>query len=400
MSMHTTRAQLTHITIRAVLCFTLLLSFASVTRADVAPPEMPPGSAVGPDDESPIQTQVQMRSERVVMDVVRVNPTDYASFAFNVAMANVTGTFTLRNLGTADETMQVRFPLRDPYGEGLGTYLYPDVLSFTVSVDGVAVPTKVIVTANPQEYTGSDTNIRWAAWDTTFPVGADVVISVSYVIFPTGYVPLAKFAYVLSTGAGWRGPIGRGEVVLRLPYPANTDNVIFKPSWSLGQARTTRGARFAGNEVRWSFRNLEPTKENDIIAVILAPNIWQGILDARAASRRSPRDADVWFALAQAYRRAVSYKYVAEGGERFIRQSEQAMQRAVNLRPDDAALHIELADLLFYFHWNEIDEQPDSAMARRIRRELETALKLDPGNERALGLLNQLLPSRPPAPQG
>jgi hypothetical protein len=64
----------------------------------------------------------------------------------------------------------------------------------------------------------------------TFPVTHQVVISVSYGISPTGYLPDAVFAYVLATGARWRGPIGKADISMRLPYPATSENVALDKS--------------------------------------------------------------------------------------------------------------------------------------------------------------------------
>src|SRR2546428_12670213 len=95
-------------------CASLLaLALARTALADIAPPEQPPGSNISPGG----QTQVRMAAERVVLDV---RPREFSGtepyLAGQLAEAQVSGDFTMHNLGAADEQMQVRFPLGDPSG--------------------------------------------------------------------------------------------------------------------------------------------------------------------------------------------------------------------------------------------------------------------------------------------
>jgi hypothetical protein len=347
--------------------------------ADAAPPEMPPGSAIGAGS----QTQVEMRSERVLIEVMtRTMTAEDFGIVSDAAWAQVSAQFFMRNSGQAGERMQVRFPLADPYGLGAFYEGYPEVVGFEVWVDGAPKSTTVITSANPLGE--SWPALRWAAWDTAFPAGQDVVISATYRISPTGYFPEARFAYVLSTGAGWKGSIGKADMIVRLPYKATSENVI------LEKGKTTPKSKLSGNEIRWQFVNLEPAQENDLIATILSPNIWQGIVDARAAVKQAPRDAQLWLALGEAYFRAIPMKYVPTGGEQYVKLSQQAMQKAVALAPKSAEAHVAYAELLLNLYRFEVEDHPQGATARKIIREAETALKLDPGNQKAQDILNEM----------
>src|SRR5687767_2067027 len=190
------------------LLFIALLAigiFAATTvHADIAPPEQPPGSNISPGSDT--QTQVAMASERVVIEV---QPAPNS----NLAIGKVTADFNLRNTGPAPETMQVRFPLADPSGMGDRSGTFPEVVGFAASVGGNPLSTTVITTPNPQ---GDGDPVRWAAFDVTFPPAQDLAINVTYSITSTGYPPSARFAYVLETGAGWNGPIGSADVIVRL----------------------------------------------------------------------------------------------------------------------------------------------------------------------------------------
>src|SRR5207249_10117868 len=98
--------------------------------------------------------------------------------------------------------------------------------NFNATVGGQPVATTVISTTNPQG--GDAPPIPWAAFDVTFPTGQDLHLGMTYTITPTGYLPEARFAYVLETGAGWRDTIGSADIVVRLPYAASDENVILE----------------------------------------------------------------------------------------------------------------------------------------------------------------------------
>ncbi|HRQ24933.1 MAG TPA: hypothetical protein PLF42_16015, partial [Anaerolineales bacterium] len=85
------------------LCLSLLftLSHSPAVRADIAPPEMPPGVTLLPGEES---TQVRMVAETVTL-TISADPSDAQK-----AVAETVAVFTMRNLGASEERMQVRFP--------------------------------------------------------------------------------------------------------------------------------------------------------------------------------------------------------------------------------------------------------------------------------------------------
>src|SRR4051812_16947657 len=91
-----------HISRFTILCI-VAVALSTTAWADVAPPMQPPGSNISPGGA----TQVVMSAERVVIEVQPSGDT---------AKGRVTADFTMHNSGSADEQMQVRFPLGDPSG--------------------------------------------------------------------------------------------------------------------------------------------------------------------------------------------------------------------------------------------------------------------------------------------
>lgn len=342
-----------------------------VARADVAPPEQAPGSNIEPGQ----QTRVQMAAESVLIEVLNVKGKGVSA----LPLAAVTARFTMRNAGDADETMTVRFPISDPSGMGDGYGEQPEIDNITVKVNGKLVPTHVITTPSPAGE--KDPPIKWAAFDVTFPKGRDTKIEVGYILQSTGYMPYGAFKYILETGAGWDGPIGEGEITVKLPYPATEENVVLHES--------STGGTIKDGAVTWRFTDLEPTRDDNFHATVLAPSVWQAIVKAREAVERNPKDAEAWLKLARAYRQAIFVKYGPQTGANFVPQIEDAYKQAQQADPTSAQAHAELAQALIDLSGPIFNEFPKD-LAEKVLAELQAALKLDPRNATAVKLAGEL----------
>jgi len=87
--------------IALVIALWLIFSSTVPARADVAPPAYPPGFNPAPGSE---QTQVRMESETVRMDIHEESSGD------GMGTADVQALFNMKNLGSVDERLAVRFP--------------------------------------------------------------------------------------------------------------------------------------------------------------------------------------------------------------------------------------------------------------------------------------------------
>ena len=262
----------------------ILFAFPSSALADVAPPINPPGSNLEPGSET---TQVRMVAETVQIDV---RTTDTQS----LGTARVTADFTMRNLGSQSESMAVRFPISASDGRSE----YPEITNLAIKVNGKQVSFR---RANYPDirYYNQDQDVPWAEFDVTFPVGQDVPIQVAYTLNGSGYMPFTAFYYILETGAGWKDTIGSADVILRLPYPASTQNVIM--DLQIGWAETTSGGVFNGNEVRWHFDNFEPGPDGPVQNMefaLVAPVNWRTVLKERDNVAKNPNDSEAWGRLA------------------------------------------------------------------------------------------------------
>lgn len=377
-----------------IAALTLLLSLFTFqpARADIAPPEAPPGSTLLPGNET---TQVSMAAETVTLDV-SFDPADPRR-----AIARTTASFTMRNLGTQAETLQVRFPLRFML---YPDERYPEINDLRVRVNGRAATTRreIIVFTHIREQWSEETEIPWSVFEASFPPGKDVTIEVSYSVHGFGYYPWQAFRYILETGAGWKGNIGSADIIVRLPYEANRHNVWLDAA--TGFSTTSRGAQFGGNEVRWHFEDLEPTFEDNIEVSLVTPSLWQKVLTEKANVERKPKDGEAWGRLGKAYkemaREGKGYPREDAVGEELFALSKGAYERCLELLPEDSLWHTGYADLLWsrYYFINHFSggADPESLLPGALSH-LQTALELDPNNQLARDLLDNISYAMPEA---
>ena len=305
------------------------------------------------------------------------------------ARALTTADFVMRNLGSADENIQVRFPLT--FGEALfsqGTY--PEINDFKVQVDGTPVNTARITTDDPN----SGTKIPWASFTVKFPVGKDVRISASYTAQGFGYDPILSFRYILETGAGWKSTIGSGDIIVRLPYPASQQNILSDTGSGFAQAAGVPS--FTGNEARWHFENLEPTSNENFEVRMISPAYWNKILAARQNTEKSPLDGEAWGQLGKAIKEAIRNPKgdlrEDEGGQQLFLEASQAYDKSVSILPKDSQWHYGYADLLWSHYQFGVyyKGSQNYTEVTRLAVEIQTALKLNPGYQEAKDLASMV----------
>jgi hypothetical protein len=343
-----------------------MLSVPSVAHADVAPPSHPPGANPGPETEG---TQVRMLAETVTIDVLAGAP------ANSLGKAKVTADFTMRNLGSSAEKMGVRFPISSDNGFGE----FPEIKDLQIFMDNRSVATRRISEVDP---VWGGEPVPWSEFDVNFPPNVDVNIRVTYTLEGTGEYPYVAFAYIFHTGAGWQGTIGSADLIVRLPYEANTYNVIFDDE--IGWSTTTSGGVINGREVRWHFEDFEPEQSNDFHLSLVMPAAWKKVLDEQANLQKNPNDGEAWGRLGKVYKEIQLYRRgyrLDAGGAELYQLAIAAYEKAVTLKPDDALWHAGFADLLavhaYYESFNSTEATPDKL---RAMQEINRALQLAPND--------------------
>jgi len=353
----------------------ILLAVPSTVLADVAPPANPPGSNLQPGSET---TQVRMVAEIVQIDV-RADD--------SLGTARVTADFTMRNLGNQSESMAARFPISANDGRGN----YPEITDLAIKVNGKQVPYQ---RANYPDIRYQDQDVPWAEFNITFPVGQDVPVQVAYNLNGSGYMPYTAFYYILETGAGWKDTIGSADIILRLPYPAGTQNVIM--NIGIGWAETPSGGMINGNEVRWRFDNFEPGPDGPVQNMefaLVAPVSWQNIIKARDHVTKNPNDSEAWGQLAKTYKEIffMGKGYRTDtGGAELYQSSIAAYEKCLALNPEDAQWHAGFADLLASrSYWDRWMSGP-TADTYRAFNEIRTALQLAPNDPKVLEIADMI----------
>ncbi len=364
-------------------------------QADIAPPKMPPGTTLLPGQE---QTQVRMMAETVTL---AVSP-DPAHPEGSIAQTDAV--FTMRNLGSVQESLAVRFPLSFFDGSSDGRDAFPEIPSITASVDGKRVPTKRQMQPpfEPSQYGSPRPEIPWSVFEVSFPPAEDVTIEVTYTVNGYGYYPQAIFDYVLETGAAWNGPIGSADIIVSLPYEASQSNVLLHESnrWSA----STAGGVVSGTQVRWHYSDLEPTPADDFEVILVTPSLWESILKDQQAVKQNPKDGETWGMLAKGYKQAAllpkGWTRDDPGGQDLLSLSQNAYETCLSLLPKDPLWHYGYAELLwlrYYYEFYSSRRADTEGLLPRALAELRTTLALDPGNTQAKDLLQWISGSVPGA---
>lgn len=369
---------------------------ASSVRADAAPPEAPPGTTLLPGESI---TQVRMVAETVTLTISK-NPSNLN------AIAKTEAVFTMRNLGTVEEKMAVRFPLSFFNGNSDGYGGFPEIPAITAKVNGKSVPTRrEIQPFTTSEYSFPERDeIPWAVFDVTFPPNQDVILEVVYNVDGFGYYPYEAFKYILETGAGWNGTIGSAEIIVRLPYEVNEQNLDLNGEAGHGVS-TPDGVR-SGNEIRWSFTDLEPTYLDNIQIVVVTPALWEKVLQEEANVEKNPNDGEAWGRLAKAYKEVTmmpkGYLREDRAGFDLYELSKAAYEKCLSLLPNDPLWHYGYADLLWAHYQYGIyfsGETDTENILGKTLTALQISLALDPDNQLAKDLLLEISYQVPQAVQ-
>lgn len=371
--------------------FSILILFAlflpsRAVRADVAPPEAPPGTTLLPGEAT---TQVRMVAETVTLTISE-DPADAEN-----AIAKTEAIFTMRNLGAAEEKMAVRFPLSFFNGNSDGFGNFPEIKQIAVKINGQSVLTRREIQPffnSEMSYHERD-ELPWAVFDVTFPPNQDVTIEVAYDVYGYGYYPYEAFSYILETGAGWNGTIGSAEIIVRLPYEVSEKNLDLASQAGYGE--TSPNGVLSGNEIRWLFKDLEPTYQDNVHIVAVTPSLWKKILSEKSNVEKNPKDGEAWGRLAKAYKEVIlmpkGWLRNDDAGRELFSLSKDAYERCLALLPDDPLWHYGYADLLwahYYFDLYSPGQVDTEGVLPAALNSLQTALALDPNLQEAKDLLN------------
>jgi hypothetical protein len=293
----------------------------------------------------------------------------------------------MRNLGSQDERMAVRFPISASNGRAE----YPELTHLVIKVNGHRVASRRATYPDPRD---ARQDVSWSEFDVTFPSRTDVKVEVMYDLKGSGYAPYTAYYYVLGTGAGWKDTIGSADIILRLPYPANVDNVVLDTQ--IGWAQTTAGGMFQEHGMVWHFENFEPGPQgvvDNMEFTLVSPAAWQVVLKERANVAMADGDGEAWGRLARAYKAIFflnkGYRTDA-GGDELYTLSRQAYEECLRLLSADAQWHAGLADLLASRSYWDFSGHGATRDTVRALDEIRTALKLAPNDTKVRQIAQQI----------
>jgi hypothetical protein len=308
--------------------------------------------------------------------IVELNPDaygfPYAPWApvWYPAVAEVTADFNMANPTGEDVSMTVWFPLASAL-ETVEWELNPDeivprIVEFRVGVNGQEVDVTESDWPNPR---GEDRpRLPWASFPVTFPAGGETTIQVRYAVPGQRTVDDhgMTFYYIFQTGAGWAGPIGSARLSVRLPYPASPETIGEMPE----------GGHTEGQQVSWTWENLEPGPQDDFSMWLLLPDLWDELQAARSAVNANPENGEAWLNLADLYRNLILGKYrILPGfGETYRPLGVQAAEEALRRLPDHGRPHYELA----IFYLAALPQNPSPQELQPFLQELEMVETLAP----------------------
>jgi hypothetical protein len=364
-----------------VIIFFIFLVPIHSTRADAGPEPDPNLGGLQPFGY--VDTEVQMIYERVEIDVAS-EPTP---FDYEERFATVTAWFVMQNTGTEPESMQAVFPLKsfdDCNAES--SNVIAD--SFEVYVNGVLTPYSEVVTDHPHKSERPYCKtMKWAGFDVTFPVDQDVLIKVNYKTDFEGW-DIDSLEYTLETGAGWKGPIGRGYIIIRFPYTISNENIL---------ESSVPGYQFLYNEIFWSFQNLEPAKKDNIKVTFVPPDTWQEIIRLRNELEHNPQLPDSWLMLVDIYSDIARGDTKGIVYKKYRQKIEEAYKEAIAVNPYNPELPARYASFLTYsreFNFLDGDGNLLGGIDENDKEEvllyINKALELDHNNQTAYHALENL----------
>lgn len=248
----------------------LLISFVS---ADVGVPPSP-GGVISPGDKT---DKISMESEKVLFDI-RQNDENSPFFSedYNTSTiqneshyAHVTADFVMKNVTATDVQINIIFPIPGHIvGNNWREYFDPESktnpsINYQVRVNNNIVDytyeaykiENLVGDASQEFYYPSDALV--VEFPVNFKASAQTTISVEYDVkwYPYVKTIYGYFNYLLETGSHWRGSIGHGEIIFQFPgeiIPSMFDH--YNDQFSI-----------TDNSLVWTFTNLEPDKNHNII---------------------------------------------------------------------------------------------------------------------------------------
>jgi len=258
----------------------VILVFPVVARADMAPRTFNQGGVIYAGNK----TAVEMSAEKVVFSNLhyRIIPDTQES----VLVSDVDASFVMNNTSSKEEKMNVYFPFYFDFQKEWG-------------FDNGIYDIEVLVNNKKISFT-EDHEKNEIFFSVNFPAQAKTNVEIKYsnTSSPVYWSELREFEYVLHSGSGWKNVIGEGEIIFELPYPSSDENILLSDALNVtgniadlesdSQTKFRDKYELRGNQLIYSFKDLEPTEEDDLSFIVFDPKLWNDYQKVLAEVKNKP----------------------------------------------------------------------------------------------------------------
>ena len=370
----------------------LLCAILTDVSADIAPPLQPPGASPAPLEYE--KTYVEMSHETVQIFIEESSHLYYMDPPRDCVNARVHATFIMFNQGNSAETLKVLFPLNNIDGGGDGFFSSPEIQNLKIWVEHQPIDWVEITTPNPRS--SDEPDIKWAEFEVEFTLEETVWIDIYYDLQSTGNFPEATFNYVLETGEGWYGPIGTAYIELMFSnFMASFENVL------IGN-QTSPGGKIDGGKMVWEYTNLEPDASDNWEVTIIAPHIWEQVIDLR--ERIDQGDGSSYAKITKLYDNLIMSRGIRPGTEKFIPLNYDAYHKAVEFNPENDDVLARFADFKLFLYEKDHNTPETPAQLEDIYAMASQALEINILNDTAYQVISWLeksldfIPAAPSTP--
>ncbi len=290
--------KITHIVI-SVLFIVSCISGALPVRqasADVGPAQINPqgGSLISGSSS----TNVELEYEKVTLTYGKPQRMPYYGSYRDYMPVHVTGVFWLKNTGSTGEKLDVYFPASDYLFVGGYNEMENQITNFKVD-DGSGMSSGAIsppLTTLPTDINGKTQSMPVYHWQENFNGGISTKrLFIEYDTTSAKSMNVYYLTYVLGTGRGWKGPIGKADITFVMPQNITNDLVISKAPLI---EENKLPYKVSGNSINFTLTEYEP-EANDAIAL--------GIYDLDAVNaieelKKQPNTLENTIKIANSYR--------------------------------------------------------------------------------------------------
>lgn len=295
--------------------------------------------------------------------------------------AQVEGTFLIQNPDRMEsETVTVTIPVALPDG----LLFDPERLyNFTIRTNGV--DRKLVAlrsstpTVEPQEVV-----TQGYALTLDVPAGSVVSLEMSYKQ-DLGQGAAVSFHFANSLGSRWSGPVGSSLITVKLPGPAQQEQVL-----SAQPAKVT----FDAGQLTWYGSDFEP--KEDLVVSFVNPALWKEIQESRSAVAANAQSAEAHYRLALLYQRILDLQPSAGDTSKFEELMLAELATARQLIADrPGPVRCEIASHVADFYNTRLTGLGDSlnvSSAVQTLQELDWARRVCPESELSPEWLSRLEP--------